>query len=397
MSGVVHFKFRSALTYDNVSFDGHYVSVGEIKKLIADKKGLGVDGGAELELSDPQTKQVYKDDSVQLPRNSSVVVKRIPAAKGRHAATTGRGGPTAAHNSASASYVGLTTVPATVHANTAAPGAIAPSAQDADDFGDDVYEEQAAKRKAALDDEQARIEAALHGQEEQWHSEQDRTVREAAARGRGRGGRGYGRGGRPPDHYWCRKCGAQGQHWQHDCPKRNEPDLDLKFVRAPAGIPMTMLNMTSEGGLLLPNGELASMASNDELFRKEMAALPSAAAKKRAPQPAPALADKPYSEQPSQQHSQQQQQEQQIQQQQQPAGGASDRADATGNDLAIVAVDAAEASLFDDDEAGTVDTAQGLKLSLGMEPAPAPLQQDRPHSRQAQSSFRQPGDMAAGQ
>lgn len=58
MSGIVHFKFKSSNTYDSVSFDGAFVSVGELKNLIADKKGLNKDATSELLLSDPRT-QVY--------------------------------------------------------------------------------------------------------------------------------------------------------------------------------------------------------------------------------------------------------------------------------------------------------------------------------------------------
>lgn len=40
MSSVVHFKFRSALLTDTVNFDGDHVSLGDLKRLIAKRKGL---------------------------------------------------------------------------------------------------------------------------------------------------------------------------------------------------------------------------------------------------------------------------------------------------------------------------------------------------------------------
>lgn len=55
MSGVVHFKFKSSNSYDSVGFDGAFVSVGELKALIAEKKGLSKDATSELLLSDPRT------------------------------------------------------------------------------------------------------------------------------------------------------------------------------------------------------------------------------------------------------------------------------------------------------------------------------------------------------
>ena len=55
MSGIVHFKFKSSNAYDSVSFDGAFVSVGELKVLIAEKTGLSKDATSELLLSDPRT------------------------------------------------------------------------------------------------------------------------------------------------------------------------------------------------------------------------------------------------------------------------------------------------------------------------------------------------------
>ena len=55
MSSVVHFKFKSSTLYDSVSFDGAFITVGELKVLIAEKKSLTKDATAELVLSDPRT------------------------------------------------------------------------------------------------------------------------------------------------------------------------------------------------------------------------------------------------------------------------------------------------------------------------------------------------------
>mmetsp|Transcript_35793 Transcript_35793/g.113091 ORF Transcript_35793/g.113091 Transcript_35793/m.113091 type:complete len:101 (-) Transcript_35793:1011-1313(-) len=57
MSGSVHFKFKSALNYDTVSFDGVFISVSELKKSIADKKHLPKGSEAELVVCDAQTNE----------------------------------------------------------------------------------------------------------------------------------------------------------------------------------------------------------------------------------------------------------------------------------------------------------------------------------------------------
>jgi hypothetical protein len=40
MSGLAYFKFKSALTYDSVAFDGVFITVAELKRSIKEKKGL---------------------------------------------------------------------------------------------------------------------------------------------------------------------------------------------------------------------------------------------------------------------------------------------------------------------------------------------------------------------
>ena len=40
MASVIHFKFRNALAEDMVAFEGDHVSLADLKRLIAKKKGL---------------------------------------------------------------------------------------------------------------------------------------------------------------------------------------------------------------------------------------------------------------------------------------------------------------------------------------------------------------------
>jgi len=55
MSGLIYFKLRSQLSFSTVTFDGHFVSVGEARRLIAAKMNLGTDAISELVLTDPRT------------------------------------------------------------------------------------------------------------------------------------------------------------------------------------------------------------------------------------------------------------------------------------------------------------------------------------------------------
>mmetsp|Transcript_35796 Transcript_35796/g.113107 ORF Transcript_35796/g.113107 Transcript_35796/m.113107 type:complete len:294 (-) Transcript_35796:45-926(-) len=109
-------------------------------------------------------------------------------------------------------------------------------------------------------------------------------------RGDSGGGRGMGRGfgGRggfsdtPPPGYVCHRCGIQG-HFINNCPTNGDEDWDIKRVRAPVGIPMSRLATSSEGALMLPNGQTGMMMANDDVFLAEVSGLPSADALKNFP------------------------------------------------------------------------------------------------------------------
>lgn len=113
MSSIIHFKFRSALLNDSVNFDGDYVSLMDLKRLIAKKKGLTKAVDIDLQLTDADTNEgscvrhsratkknavavlllcramfvvltvvcfliaEYKDEEKLIPKNTSVLVKKV--------------------------------------------------------------------------------------------------------------------------------------------------------------------------------------------------------------------------------------------------------------------------------------------------------------------------------
>ena len=56
-TGAVYFKFKSAKTSEVINFDGVFMSVGDLKRAIVEKKGLGRDSALELLLSNAQSGQ----------------------------------------------------------------------------------------------------------------------------------------------------------------------------------------------------------------------------------------------------------------------------------------------------------------------------------------------------
>lgn len=53
----VHYKFKSALDFDTISFDGLHISVDDLKKAIIHQKRLGKTQDFDLQITNAQTKE----------------------------------------------------------------------------------------------------------------------------------------------------------------------------------------------------------------------------------------------------------------------------------------------------------------------------------------------------
>ncbi|XP_072705303.1 E3 ubiquitin-protein ligase RBBP6-like [Ciconia boyciana] len=74
----VHYKFSSKLNYDTVTFNGLHISLYDLKRQIISREKLKA-ANCALQITNAQTKEEYTDDNALIPRNSSVIVRRIPA------------------------------------------------------------------------------------------------------------------------------------------------------------------------------------------------------------------------------------------------------------------------------------------------------------------------------
>ncbi|KAM6423632.1 E3 ubiquitin-protein ligase RBBP6-like isoform 5-T5 [Liasis olivaceus] len=73
----VHYKFSSKLNYDTVTFDGLHISLCDLKRQIMGREKLKA-ADCDLQITNAQTKEEYTDDNALIPKNSSVIVRRIP-------------------------------------------------------------------------------------------------------------------------------------------------------------------------------------------------------------------------------------------------------------------------------------------------------------------------------
>lgn len=53
----VHYKFKSALDFDTITFDGLHISVDDLKKAIVHQKRLGKTADFDLQITNAQTKE----------------------------------------------------------------------------------------------------------------------------------------------------------------------------------------------------------------------------------------------------------------------------------------------------------------------------------------------------
>jgi len=75
-------RFKSATVFETVVFEGMYMSVGDLKREIVEKKGLSRDHAAELLLSEAQTGKGARAAALRRcrsrPRFSVAVSERSP-------------------------------------------------------------------------------------------------------------------------------------------------------------------------------------------------------------------------------------------------------------------------------------------------------------------------------
>lgn len=76
----VHYKFKSSLDFDTVTFDGLHISVADLKKSILQLKKIGKAADFDLQITNAQTKEVYTADDILIPKNTSVIISRVPVA-----------------------------------------------------------------------------------------------------------------------------------------------------------------------------------------------------------------------------------------------------------------------------------------------------------------------------
>ncbi|KAK9927599.1 hypothetical protein M0R45_024776 [Rubus argutus] len=279
----VYYKFKSARDYDSIPMDGPFISVGILKEKIFESKHLGRGTDFDLVVTNAQTNEEYLDEATLIPKNTSVLIRRVPGRPRMPIVTDSE------HR--------VEDVVETEPERTSFLGAgssVNPDESDWDDLGGDFYEipevMPVQPSYAAPDvpptnkaDEDSKLKALIETPSLDWQHQGPDGFGPGRGFGRGMGGRmggrGFGRAGgfekkTPPQGYICHRCKVPGHYIQH-CPTNGDPNFDIKRVKPPTGIPKSMLIATPDGSYALPSGAVAVMRPNEAAFEKEIEGLPS--------------------------------------------------------------------------------------------------------------------------
>ncbi|CAF1736299.1 BnaC09g20200D [Brassica napus] len=278
----IYYKFKSARDYDTIAMDGPFISVGILKDKIFETKHLGSGKDLDIVLSNAQTNEEYLDEAMLIPKNTSVLIRRVPG-RPRITVITAqepRIENKVEHVQAEAS-----------NSHVAEPSAAKYPEDEFDEFGNDFYSIPAVQVAHHNNpcpvlapteekvDEESKLQALIDTPALDWQRQGQDNF--GAGRGYGRGmngrmgGRGFGMERKtPPPGYICHRCNVPGHLIQH-CPTNGDPTYDVKRVKPPTGIPKSMLVATPDGSYSLPSGAVAVLKPNEDAFEKEMEGLPS--------------------------------------------------------------------------------------------------------------------------
>ncbi|XP_021682130.2 E3 ubiquitin ligase PARAQUAT TOLERANCE 3 isoform X2 [Hevea brasiliensis] len=278
----VYYKFKSARDYDSIPMDGPFVSVGTLKEKIFESKHLGRGTDFDLLVTNAQTNEEYLDEAMLIPKNTSVLIRRVP----------GRPRMPIVTEQEPKMETNVKDTPVEKSSFTAADSSAMKYTEDNewDEFGNDLYAIPEAplvqSSNAVLDapptnkaDEDSKIKALIDTPALDWQRQGADAFGPGRGFGRGMGGRMGGRGfglerKTPPQGYVCHRCKVPGHFIQH-CPTNGDPNYDIKRVKPPTGIPKSMLMATPDGSYALPSGAVAVLKPNEAAFEKEIEGLPS--------------------------------------------------------------------------------------------------------------------------
>ncbi|CAN6311039.1 unnamed protein product [Urochloa humidicola] len=276
----VYYKFKSARDYDSIPIEGQFISVANLKERIFESKHLGRGTDFDLMISNAQTDEEYADEATMIPKNTSVLIRRIPGRPRK---------PIVTEPEESKVTEDVVEVAPTASVFLGDPSMKYPEESEWDDeFGNELYVSDSVLSQPASQavdasenkvDEDSKIKALIDTSALDYSQVPDGYGGRGFGRGMGgrvMAGRGFGRGlerKTPPPGYVCHRCKVPGHFIQH-CPTNGDARYDVRRMKPPTGIPKSMLMQTPDGSYALPSGAGAVLKPNEAAFEKEIEGLP---------------------------------------------------------------------------------------------------------------------------
>ncbi|XP_072957678.1 E3 ubiquitin ligase PQT3-like isoform X2 [Typha angustifolia] len=279
----VYYKFKSAKIYDSILITEPYISIANLKERIFSSKKLWGGKDFDLLVSNAQSNEEYVDEKAMIPRNTSVLIRRVPGLPLKTIVAEPKKMEVLEDSSQDHSALNSTLLDQSSSMKLYEQSTF-------DDFGEDMFAipEVASEQTknpvlniSTVDkaEEDMKINTLVNTPAIDWQCQTMDTS------GSGRGFQqfptatqhGIGRGGlqskRPPPGYVCHRCKVPGHFIQH-CPTNGDPAFDIKRMKAPTGIPQSMLTAHPDGSYTLSSGAVAVLTPNEAAFDKEIEGLP---------------------------------------------------------------------------------------------------------------------------
>ncbi|XP_025831889.1 E3 ubiquitin-protein ligase RBBP6 [Agrilus planipennis] len=220
----VHYKFKSALEYDTVTFDGLHISVRDLKNAIMQQKRIGKGTDFDLQVTNAQTKEVYEDNDALIPKNTSLLIARIPSSQVKVKTWEGYG------------------------------GSASPDTK-IDDIGPIAKTADLSKLDASEED---KIRAMMSQSTQDYDPSNYLKIR------------GSNQVGAVPLNYRCFKC-HQGGHWIKDCPLSQgaEPMEIKKSTGIPRSFMVPVEGPQVPGAMMTPNGSFAVPVLDHQAYNEK--------------------------------------------------------------------------------------------------------------------------------
>ncbi|KAJ2442070.1 Retinoblastoma-binding protein [Coemansia sp. RSA 2440] len=283
----IQYKFRSSKDYSTAVFDGLSIPVAELKQEILREQKLNPED-FDLVITNEQTNEDYKDDAALIPKNTVVLVRRIPYTgpkmgrmgagnfrpppPGYNGMPYGGGGPRGPPTGPGSQYGYRGPQGVGMGSQRGAAAADQGNMMDTD----------------TNDPDDARITAMLQQSSDQWMHQQSIMDMQRPVGGRGgfRGRPSFVRPEHqqpPPPGYVCHRCGMQG-HWIYSCPTQSQSTdgsgkPNMHRVKRTTGIPKSFLQkvenlddvgnalVTSDGTLVVATANEAAWNTAQRLAR----------------------------------------------------------------------------------------------------------------------------------